>query len=284
MTKENTQVESKDEVNEEPATPASKAQETNQVQMQNLDGEPSIGQFIQTALQSGAEMEKLERLFELQKEYKADRAREKFTRAMSQFQKNCPAIEKKKEVTSKSGNVIYKYAPLPDIVETIKSALSDAGLSFSWKIENSQEDGQLYITAICQITHEAGHTEETEFTLPVTASNKKLISRPQEFGKTLTYAKRYSLTSALGISAGEDTDAIKNNNSEAVSKKSRIVFLLKELEKYENNSEALKETVKDLTDKELKEENFDEIIARLQVMVGEKNSDEDVTEDSHENQ
>lgn len=280
MTNEENQVETKNEVQPDNAdegvdttVPASKA-----AAMQNAEGEPSVAQFIQTALQTGAKMEKLERLFELQKEYKADRAREKFTRAKAQFQKNCPPIEKKKEV-KKNGKVLYKYAPLPDIVETIKKPLGDAGLSFSWKIENNQEDGKLFIKAICEVTHEAGHTEKTEFTLPVTDSNNKLISRPQEFGKTLTYAKRYSLTSALGISAGEDTDAIKNNNSEAVSKKSRIVFLLKELDKYENDSDALKETVKDLTDKELEEDNFDEIIARLQVMVGEKNSDEDVNQE-----
>ena len=238
------------------------------------DSEVSPGQLIQTAVESGADVQKLQKLFELKKEVDAENARKEFTQAMAVFQKHCPTIEKTRTVKN-NGKVVYKYAPLADVVDTISPALAKAGLSFSWKTSAEQiGDSTMMVKAVAEVTHEAGHTETTSFSVPVSGGNN-MTSKPQEYGKALTYAKRYSLTSALGVSAGEDTDAVKNNDEKPLDIRGKIMFLLKELGRHSNDKEEVKETIEELTDLDItNEDQHEEIKNRLVVLVNEQNADE----------
>ncbi|MFC7443286.1 ERF family protein [Laceyella putida] len=95
----------------------------------------------------------------------------------------------------------YKYADLGDIIDTIREPLKKHGLSYIQNpVRNDKGDLEGVYT---MILHESG--EYMIFDLvPIRAGAN---ATPQQIGSALTYARRYSLSLALGIAADEDDDA-----------------------------------------------------------------------------
>ena len=229
-----------------------------------------ISSFIEKAIASNVPAETLERLFALYEKGKAEQAREAFVLALSQFQGECPVIKKTKKVLNKDGrSVRYVYAPIDSIVEQIKKPVADAGLSYRWEVKQ----GEGLIKAICIVTHVLGHSESSDFDVPI--DTEGYMTAPQKFASALTFAKRYSLLNALGISTGdEDTDASDvNGEKDAKTAKAKIIFLLRTLGEDTEKKESIEKAVERRTKLKLIEKNYEEIVARLEVSVREKNAD-----------
>jgi len=227
----------------------------------------SIDSFIAQAIQTNLPVESLERLFALREKAQAEIAKASFVEAMAQFQSECPIIEKKKAVMNKDGRTIrYKYAQIESIIEQVKTALSNAKLSYRW--ETKQEGKSVEST--CYITHILGHSESSTFIVEV--DTEGYMTAPQKSASALTFAKRYSFCNALGIATGdEDTDANDvNKTPDAKSPKARIVFLLRKLGTESKDKAEIENAVMTLTQLELKEENFEEIIGRMELLIAEK--------------
>jgi len=226
-----------------------------------------VNTFIQEAIKNNLPVETMERLFALREKVKAERSKEEFIRSLSDFQGKLTVIAKNKKVMNKDGvTVRYQYATLDSIVAQIQKPLSEAGLSYTWNVIN--ETG--FITAKVTITHQMGHSETSEFKVPI--DSEGYMSAPQKYASALTFAKRYSLCNALGLLTGdEDTDATDvGKEKEAKSVKSRILFLLKNLEQDTKDKDTIAKAVKTLTKLDLKAENYEEIKNRLEVLVSEK--------------
>ena len=150
-------------------------------------------QMLQMAVEQGADLDKLEKLMDLQERWESNLARQEYTKAMSGFRSQCPAIAR-----TRTGHNI-KYAGLAESLDTIKSLLSQCGLSHSW---NTQQDGPL-IKVECVVTHESGHSERTSLAAaPDTSGSKNSI---QAIGSTVSYLERYTLFAILGL-ASQDMD------------------------------------------------------------------------------
>ena len=149
-----------------------------------------------------ADVGTLERLVELRKQMKEERAREEFFKALSAFQAELKPIKKSKVVYNKDGTIRYSYATFDDIIEAIQPLLEKHGLSYRFETEFEGKS----VNVKCIITHLLGHQEITSFKTVVEYSGRMLPI--QEWGSALTYAKRYSLSLALGLATEEDTDAI----------------------------------------------------------------------------
>lgn len=173
--------------------------------------EPNPSALLQLAVQQNLDIDKLEKLMQLQERWQAQQARKEFLNAISQFQASCPTLEKTKKVefTNKAGyKTKYSYASLGDIVESIKKPLSDQGLSFRWEIQDS--DNKLTVT--CLISHLLGHSERTTMSAAKDESGGK--NEIQQRGSSITYLQRYTLIAALGIStADEDIDGHKDDTT-----------------------------------------------------------------------
>lgn len=154
-----------------------------------------------------ADVGTLERLVELRRQMKEERAREEFYHALSSFQSELKPIKKSKVVKNKDGTLRYSYATFDDIIEAIQPLLEKYGLSYRFETEFESKS----VNVKCIITHLLGHQEITSFKTVVEYSGRMLPI--QEWGSALTYAKRYSLSLALGLATEEDTDA----NIEGVS-------------------------------------------------------------------
>lgn len=168
--------------------------ENNQVATQQQQ-QTSPMQLVELAISKDADIDKLERLMQMQERWEAREAEKAFNVALADFQHKCPRIEKRKQAHN------YKYAPLGDIIEQIKETLHDCGLSYTFTNEHSDKE----IKVTCTITHVLGHRESTSMTVnPDTSGSKNAI---QSIGSAQTYGQRYTLTGALGITtADEDVD------------------------------------------------------------------------------
>lgn len=167
-----------------------------------VESEATPSALLQLAIQQNLDIEKLERLMQLQERWQAEQSRKEFLTAICKFQAVCPPLEKTKKVAF--GNTKYSYAPLGEIAATIKQAMSENGLSHRWEIEDTTDK----IVCTCIISHLTGHSEKTTMSAAKDASGGK--NEIQQRGSSITYLQRYTLIAALGIStADEDVDGRK---------------------------------------------------------------------------
>lgn len=170
--------------------------------------EPTPTDLIQLGLQNNVDLDRLDRLMKMQREWEERKARKSFFEAFGKFQSIAPDLVKNKQVKfdhkEGGGKTEYKYQELGDIAKHIRPALAEVGLSYRW---DQHEDGAK-ITVWCIISHIDGHEEKSQ---PLsgdydTSGKKNLI---QQKASTITYLRRYTLTGMLGLSTMEvDNDGL----------------------------------------------------------------------------
>jgi hypothetical protein len=101
------------------------------------------------------------------------------------------------------GQKVYKYAPLPEILDVVRPLMHGHGLFLT--MDTLTEDGRAGVVA--RLLHVSGEfIEYGPLMLP--AGNDA-----QSAGSAITYARRYLLCAALGIAADEDDDGAKAKDS-----------------------------------------------------------------------
>lgn len=90
-----------------------------------------------------------------------------------------------------------KYVPLEGVVEAVDKGIHGTGLSYTQSVSG----GDKSITVTTVITHESGEWLELDgLTLPMAKQDA------QAGGSAITYARRYSLSAAFGITSDTDDD------------------------------------------------------------------------------
>lgn len=162
-------------------------------QENNID--PMLSMIERVALDSNADVLKLEKMIELQERVMANQAKQQFDQAMLNFQIKKPVIEKS-AVANKT-----KYAKLPNIQASIDPVLREFELFTRWSTTATQS-GKTRVT--CIVTHIGGHSETSSMDVSPDKSGSK--NEIQAEGSAITYAQRYTLCSLLGLVLSEDTD------------------------------------------------------------------------------
>ena len=103
--------------------------------------------------------------------------------------------------TANAGNRTYKYLNLATLLKSIKPIFEKNGLAFTQKVTfNSTGDGRQTLGTIETIIFDdADQMTVCEYPFFVTGD-------PQQVGSAITYARRYSLTTVLGIFPDKDDD------------------------------------------------------------------------------
>ena len=114
------------------------------------------------------------------------------TSALLEFQK------KRIKITKGAVNPHFKskYADLPSIIEAISPALNEIGLVVSHRVVNSE-----LVTTV----RKDGDAIDSCFPL--------FGTKPQEFGSSITYAKRYNLGALLNLDIDDDDDGNSANTA-----------------------------------------------------------------------
>lgn len=126
------------------------------------------------------------------------------TKALIQFQKDVDKIEKNARAN------YGKFADLANVLSTVTPALNKNGLALT---QTFLDDA-----LITTLHHESGETIHSSCKLVVCDGR----NNTQEWGKAVTYQRRFSICSILGIVADMDTDDVPDlppSNNVPVAKK-----------------------------------------------------------------
>lgn len=172
-------------------------------------------EMLDRAVSSGASVETLTQLMNLQERWEANQARKAFDDAMAAVKAVMPKIIKTKKVdfTTGRGRTNYQYEDLASIMEQIGPVLSQHGLSVRYRTSAEPEKP---ITVTCIISHRLGHSEENTLMAGKDDSGNK--NSIQAIGSTVTYLQRYTLKAALGLAASADDDGGKSDQTQDASK------------------------------------------------------------------
>lgn len=100
-----------------------------------------------------------------------------------------------------------KYVTLDSLLQAVRPVLANNGLSFL----QVPFTGADVVSVTTMLLHESGEWLESDpFTLPLMKKD------PQGVGSVVTYARRYSLSSILGVAWDEDDDSQSNNETELI--------------------------------------------------------------------
>lgn len=211
--------------------------------------QPSTADLIGAVIQTGITPESVsvvERLVALkERETKADAERQ-FATAFAALQMETPKIQAQKAVPDNAGNIRYKFAPYEDIWRAVRPLLNKHGFAVSY----DQDIADTRVVVTCKLTHIGGHSQSNRFQCRIGSGPPK-ASEAQGDGAATTYAKRFALCAALGISIEQDTDGADPNETvtqqQADSLKSRCI---------DSNSDIVRFL------KFLKVEKFEDILAK----------------------
>jgi len=158
------------------------------------------------ATDPNADVDKLDRLLDMQERVLAREARVAFNAAFSEMQHEIPTVIER----GKTNN--GKYATLEDINEEIRPILQKWGFGILFRIK--QTDSDIAVTGV--LSHKTGHCEETTISLPRDTSGSK--NNVQAVGSSTSYGKRYVLCALLNISTrGEDDDGRSSTAAKMVT-------------------------------------------------------------------
>lgn len=172
---------------------------------QSTDMEP-VGSEMVSMLERAAkspdiDVQKLEKLLDMQERILNRNALMAFNAAFSDMQSMLPVITERGEI--KVGDTVRsRYAKFEDINEAVKPILKQHGFGLNFHTHTDNE--KIKVTGV--LMHREGHSVETDMELPADNSGSK--NSVQSIGSSVSYAKRYVMCALLNItSRGEDDDA-----------------------------------------------------------------------------
>jgi hypothetical protein len=168
--------------------------------------------IARAARDPNVDIDKMERLIELQERVQDRNARAAYYAALAEMQPDLPVVSERGGIKDRQGNVQSTYALWEDVNEAIRPILAEHGFSLSFKVRRS--DNEISVTGI--LAHREGHSEETELSLPTDTSGSK--NAVQAVGSSTSYGKRYTAYALLNITTqGEDDDGLKGGLGGAIN-------------------------------------------------------------------
>lgn len=166
-----------------------------------------------------------------------------------------------------------KYFDINKLLETIKPVLNEMKIVILQPL--SHIDGRPALRTILFDVESKTNLSNDAITLPD-------LTDPQKMGSAITYYRRYSLQSLLGLEAEDDDGNFASNKvekkvevafpqkSKAITKKEQIAILCKKLGMEGDTGKAYEIFVFANTTHVLKEENYDSIIEKLESLINKK--------------
>lgn len=150
--------------------------------------------IVELASMPDFDVAKLDKLMDLQEREMNRLAKIAFNKDFTSMQSEITTVTK-----SKQGHN-YKYATLEDIVDIVRPTLEKHGFAVSFGVNTTSD-----IIVTCTLMHKEGHSIETTMQLPADKTGSK--NAVQAIGSSVSYAKRYTLSSLLNIATRDDDDA-----------------------------------------------------------------------------
>jgi len=187
--------------------------------------------MMQMAVQQGAPVEQMERLWELNEKVEAANARKAFYAALAEFKKNPPQVAKDKLNNQYGSN----YVSIGQMVNTVSQHLGVSGLSTSWEFGEGQ-NGEIVCT--CVMSHKLGHQESVTLSSPIDVSGKK---NPLQGRKsTRTYLKLETFEAVTGMASVEGNVDDDGNSAFIEPEQEQTLLPVYPDEKFQDNIDVWK--------------------------------------------
>lgn len=170
------------------------------VEAPRSDATAIIQVIERAAMNPDVDIDKMERLLQMQERVMERQASMDFNAAMAAMQTEMPSITERGKIEVK-GVVRSHYATLEDIVDEVRPIMQKHGFAVSFRVRTG--DTAIEVTGV--LMHKSGHREETSMRLPFDQSGSK--NNVQSYGSSVSYGKRYVMSALLNITTrGEDDD------------------------------------------------------------------------------
>ena len=220
-----TEIVVENEKNQQPKKVVKSSENTTVEKFNKKNDDLSSYDILMRAIELNVDLDAFEKLVNLVEKVQIDKAKREFYEAFAKFQSQVPPILKSSEVNMGAGRPRYNYASLYDIISKIQKPLGEANLSFRWEISNNND----IITVTCILSHSGGYELQTSIQASKDATPGK--SNVQAIASTITYLKRYTLVSLLGIgTADPDDDAqatVNVDKKQDIEGKDKIIEQIK---------------------------------------------------------
>ena len=161
-----------------------------------------ISVIARAASDPACDIDKMERLLQMQERVQATQAEASFNAALSACQGEIGRVAADK-LNSQTGSMYATYAAIDRMV---RPTYTKHGLSLSFSTEPA-EPGMVGI--ICYVSHEAGHTRTYHAAVPSDGKGIKgtqMMTSTHAFGSGSSYGMRYLVKMIFNIAIGEDDD------------------------------------------------------------------------------
>lgn len=181
------------------------ATDTGSLAIVEPQGSSLVLMFERLAKDPAVDVEKLQKLIELQERIMRHQAKSAFDAAFARMAPKLPEIDEHGKILVK-GQVRSTFAKLEDIHKVIKPILSEHGFAIRHRTEWPADKNVIRVVGI--LSHEQGHSEESIFEAPPDVSEFR--SDIQSMGSTVSYGRRYSTIDLLNLTTrGVDKDGQK---------------------------------------------------------------------------
>jgi len=158
-----------------------------------------IRMIEQVCINPEMDVEKLERMLDMQERVLDKQAQQQFQIDMSSMQAELPVIEKNGAISIR-GTVQSRFAKFEDINRAVLPVLQKYGFSFTFETNQAND----YVNVIGVLRHKSGHKESTQLQIPLDSSGSK--NAVQAVGSSVSYGKRYVMSALLNITTTDDDD------------------------------------------------------------------------------
>lgn len=153
--------------------------------------------FERLATDPAVDVDKLERLIQMQERILAHNAKAAFDGSFAQMQPAIPSIDEKGHIKV-DGQLRSTYAKNEDIQDVIRPILARFGFSLGFETLWPEAGG---IELVGTLSHVGGHARQSRFKSGADDSGKK--NRIQALGSAISYGHRYVTIDLLNISTRE---------------------------------------------------------------------------------
>lgn len=164
----------------------------------------AIVQVIErAAMNPDVDIDKMERLLQMQERVMDRNAEQAFTAAMVQTQRMMPVIQPK----ARNEQTRSSYAKLDNINKLAQPVYTEHGFSCVFGEADSPKEDCIRI--VCDLSHEQGHTRRYHYDVPLDLTGLKgnqNKTRTHASGSSASYGRRYLTIMMFNLTIGDDDD------------------------------------------------------------------------------
>jgi len=230
----------------------------------------SPANIMRIALTHGQDLDKVEKMLELQIRWEENEAKKAYFYAVAEFKKDPPILKRDKF------NKQFQswYVSLGNLLTTVAPPLGAVGLSVSFP---TPEQTDKNMTASCKLSHRLGHSEEVSMSAPILAgaigkvSGQSSRNAIQDIKTTFTYLRSATCEAVLGLSGTEasenDNDGNTSSESDDFISPEQLATLVKKVEQSKINEKAFLKSLGVETLSELPVSKFNKALIPLNARI-----------------